>query len=114
MTTTYTVQSFDNLDTIQADVMSPYRFEKVVGGQPAGIIMQAPSSNLLTMDPRIAQSGTTEEFVDVSESSLGRKEKIFSVENTPRKMSTTTYTLTDKTPVICSPMGTLSSAVSCK
>ncbi|CDI98213.1 protocadherin 1 [Echinococcus multilocularis] len=112
ITTAYTVQSFDNLDTIQADVLSPYRFEKVVGSQPAGILMQAPSSSLLTMDPRIAQSGTTEESVDVSESSLAQKEKIFSVENTSRKMSTTTYTLAGKAPVICSSMGTLSSAVS--
>ncbi|EUB61123.1 hypothetical protein EGR_03971 [Echinococcus granulosus] len=64
------------------------------------------------MDPRIAQSGTTEESVDVSESSLAQKEKIFSIENTSRKMSTTTYTLAGKTPVICSSMGTLSGAVS--
>ncbi|VDM35919.1 unnamed protein product [Hydatigera taeniaeformis] len=114
MTTTYAVQSFDNLDAIQADVLSPYRFEKVAGGQPAGILMQAPSSSLLTMDPRAAQPGTSEEFGDASESSLAQKEKIFFVENASRKMSSTTYSLAGKTPVICSSVGTLTNAVSRK
>ncbi|KAM7535107.1 hypothetical protein Aperf_G00000092057 [Anoplocephala perfoliata] len=112
LTATYTVQSFDNLDTIRADVLSPYRFEKVPGGQSTGILMQAPSSSLLTMDPRIAQSGTTEESADISESSLPGKEKMFPMENAPRKMSSTTYTLTGKQPVICGPMGTISGTVS--
>ncbi|KAM3174440.1 hypothetical protein ACTXT7_010550 [Hymenolepis weldensis] len=112
ITTNYTVQSFDNLDTIHADVLNPYRFEKMSGGQPTGILMQAPSSSLLTMDPRIAPSGTTEESVDISESSLQGKEKMYSMENAPRKMSSITYTLAGKQPVICSPIGTLSGTVS--
>ena len=101
------MQSFDNLETLQADMLTPYRFEKLTSAQPTGILMQAPSSSLLTMDPRVAQSGTTEESVDISDSSLPQKEKVFPV-------GTTTYTLAGKTPVICSSVGTLNCAVSRK
>nr|CUU99087.1 hypothetical transcript [Hymenolepis microstoma] len=111
MTATYTMQSFDNLDTIHADVLCPYRLEKMTGGQPTGILMPAPSSSLLTMDPRIAPSGMTEESVDISESSLQRK-KMYSMENAPRIINSTSYTLAGKQPVICSPVGTLSGTVS--
>ena len=107
------MHSFDNLETLHADMLGPYRLEKLAATQPTGILMRAPSSSLLTIDPRIAQSGTAEESVDISDSSLQHKE-VFPMENGSRQMNTTTYTLAGKSPAICSSVGTLSCAVSRK
>ncbi|VDD74173.1 unnamed protein product [Mesocestoides corti] len=112
LTTTYTVQSLDNLNSIQSDVISPYHFEKAAARQPGGILVQGPSTSLMEVDPRLPPPGPRDGPAGATEASFLQKQKVFSTESVGGQPTTTPYTRAGKAPVICSSAGTLSSALS--